>query len=393
MSEARTGWKVVVPLGLAQTIGWGSSYYIPAILAKPVGESLNLSPVFLYGMLSMAMIVSGLIGPRVGMLIDRWGGRGIMCLSNFIFALGLILLGLAQNLFWLILAWLIIGIGMGSGLYEAAFASLTRLFGFNARKPITGITLIAGFASTVSWPLTAWLEAHYGWRITCFLWAGSHLLLALPLNRLLPLPEGQKQSLELSKDVPPQTAKRGWAVFVVGAVFTLTGIVGAGLSAILPGVLVRFGVSPTAAIAASTLIGPMQFLSRFTEAGFLSRFHPLYSARLACILHPIGSLILALGGPVTAPAFVAFYAAGNGILTISRGTLPLILFGPEGYGKLVGYLSAPSRLAGALSPFLLGLIVENHGLDVLWLTCSLSMAAFMLLLTLPAAKQDETGPS
>ncbi len=156
----------------------------------------------------------------------------------------------------------------------------------------------------------------------------------LATNRLLPLPEGQKQSLELSKDVPPQTAKRGWAVFVVGAVFTLTGIVGAGLSAILPGVLVRFGVSPTAAIAASTLIGPMQFLSRFTEAGFLSRFHPLYSARLACILHPIGSLILALGGPVTAPAFVAFYAAGNGILTISRGTLPLILFGPESYGKL-----------------------------------------------------------
>ena len=389
MSALRSGWKVVVPLGLAQTIGWGSSYYIPAILASPVGTSLSLSPVYLYGLLSMAMIVSGLIGPRVGAMIDSFGGRGLMCLSNVVFALGLILMGMASDLTTLIMAWLIMGIGMGSGLYEAAFASLTRLFGADARKPITGITLIAGFASTVSWPLTAYLESRFGWRVTCFIWAASHILLALPLNLLLPRPP---ETIAVTKSAGAAPAsvmpRRRWAIVTVGAIFTFASIVSTGLSAILPGVLVKFGVTPTAAIAASTLVGPMQFLSRFTEAGFLSRFHPLYSARLACILHPVGAAILAIGGPVTAPLFVGFYAAGNGILTISRGTLPLVLFGPEGYGKLVGLIAAPARLAGALSPFLLGLIVESHGLEVLWLTCALSVAAFILLMTLPATRKE-----
>ncbi|WP_441239247.1 MFS transporter [Bradyrhizobium sp. 930_D9_N1_4] len=375
---------VVLALGTAQTIAWASSYYLPAILAAPIARELDLSPTYVFGALSGALIISGLLGPRVGHAIDRFGGRGLLAISNFVFAVGLLMLSAAHNVAVLVAAWVLLGIGMGMGLYEAAFATLARIYGTGARKSITGITLIAGFASTIGWPLSTLLYDEFGWRATCQIWALIHIAMALPLNLFLPrvVPSGL--------EVPPAAQAEGvsrrsetFAMVVLAYMFAAVGFVSSGLSAILPTMLVSLGATPAAALFAAALVGPAQVGARLLEAGWLARYHPLVSARLATLMNPIGVITLILGGPVFAPVFAIFYGAGNGIVTIARGTLPLALFGPAGFGKRVGVISLPARATGAFAPLVMGLMVEHVGSQALWITVLASTSAFVALSLLP----------
>ena len=178
----RTPLQQVLALGSTQTIAWASSTYLPAILAQPIALELGVSTGAVFGAFSLSLVVMGLAGPAVGRAIDRAGGRGMLAASNLVLAAGLVALGLAGNAAALFAAWLLLGAGMAMGLYDAAFAALVRIYGAESRSAITGITLIAGFASTVGWPLTAFLADRFGWRICCFTWAAIHILVALPLN-------------------------------------------------------------------------------------------------------------------------------------------------------------------------------------------------------------------
>ena len=177
---------VVLALGTAQTLGWASTFYLPAILADRMAQDLGTSSTGVFAAFSAALVVSAFVGPRAGRTVDAVGGRTVLAFSRLVFAAGLTMLALAhsQAVFWL--AWLILGLGMGIGLYDTAFAALGGIYGLEARSSITGITLLAGFASTVGWPLTAWGAAELGWRETCLAWAAVHIVLGLPLNLLLP---------------------------------------------------------------------------------------------------------------------------------------------------------------------------------------------------------------
>ncbi len=382
--RGRDLWTIAA-LGSAQTIAWASSYYLPAILAAPIARDLSISPTFVYGALSAGLVIAGLLGPRVGHFIDTFGGRGLLAVSNLVLAAGLIMLSFATGTVVLIAAWIVLGVGMGMGLYEAAFATLTRIYGYAARKPITGITLIAGFASTIGWPITAYLDAHYGWRIACQVWALIHLALALPMNLSLPRAEPLKAHVEDEVSPAPSAQQSETvAMILVAYVFAATGFVSSGLSALMPSLLMQFGATPAAALLAGTLIGPAQVTARIIEAGWLSCYHPLASTRLATVMNPLGVLTLAIGGPALAPIFAVFYGAGNGVLTIARGTLPLALFGPRGFGRRVGVLSLPARATGAIAPLAVGLLAEHLGAGALWATALASASAFIALLFLRA---------
>ena len=185
LSPARRG-LIITAFGSSLTVSWASSDYIPAVLAEPMAEDLGLSPVWVFGAFSMAMVVSAMVGPWAGARIDGVGRRGILMLSNFVFAAELGLLALATSALVLFAGWAVIGLGMGIGLYEAGFARLAGIYGKDARGPITGITLIAGFAGTVGWPLSGLMLATWGWREACIGWALIHLVMALPLNAWLP---------------------------------------------------------------------------------------------------------------------------------------------------------------------------------------------------------------
>jgi MFS family permease len=389
MNEVNPGYSgtssslpVILALGTTQTIAWASSYYLPAILAAPIGRDLGLSPTFVFGALSGALVIAGLLGPRVGHAIDTFGGRGLLAVSNGLLAAGLLVLSFAANTITLIAAWILLGVGMGMGLYEAAFATLTRIYGTAARRPITGITLIAGFASTVGWPLSAWLDAEFGWRIACQVWAAIHLFLALPLNLFLPRATPLPEVKTATPFTAPSPQSETFLMIALAYVFAATGFVSSGLSALLPTMLVQFGSTSQAALFAGMLIGPSQVAARIVEAGWLARYHPLVSSRLATLTNPIGVVVLALGGPVLAPVYAVFYGAGNGILTIARGTLPLALFGPQGFGHRVGVISLPARATGALAPLAVGIMVEHIGTATLWISALASLSAFFVLLAL-----------
>src|SRR5450432_3121225 len=182
MASEQRQLPIILALGTTQTLAWASSYYLPAILADPIGHDLGVSSNWIFAAFSASLVISALLGPRIGRQIDLVGGRSVLSISNLTFAAGLALLGFTYSIPVLIAAWLLLGIGMGSGLYDAAFGALGRIYGDAARRSITGITLIAGFASTVGWPLTAWGLQTIGWRDTCLAWAAAHLLLGLPLN-------------------------------------------------------------------------------------------------------------------------------------------------------------------------------------------------------------------
>src|ERR1700749_2779035 len=184
---------VILALGSTQTLAWASSYYLPAILADPIGRDLGMSANWIFGAFSAALVISALLGPRVGRPIHLFRGRPVLCTSNLTIAAGLVLLGVTGSIPLLVAAWILLGIGMGFGLYDAAFAALGRIYGDAARRSMTGITLLAGFASTVGWPLTAFGLERMGWRDTCFAWAAAHILIGLPLNWLmLPAVKGAK---------------------------------------------------------------------------------------------------------------------------------------------------------------------------------------------------------
>ena len=384
--------RVVAPVGFAQLVGYGGTYYLPAILAAPIGRDLGLAPSWTFAGLSAALVVSSFIGPAVGRFVDNGGARQALVAANIAFAAGLALLGSAHGPLAMAAAWLIMGLGMGLGYYETAFAALTRLYGTSARNSISGVTLIAGFTSTVSWPLMAWLEAHFGWRGVCFFWVAANLLVALPLNLTLPapgpLPERSATphgAEERASALSPAAERR--AMIAVGLMFTATAIVSSGLSALMPRLLVQFGASQTAAIAASALIGPAQVAGRLAEMGWLSRYNPLLSARLATLFLPIGAGAMLIGGPALAYPFTALYGVGNGILTIARGALPLALFGPAGYGRRIGILSAPARSAAAIAPVALGLLFDALGAMGLIAMAALNLVGFAALFLAPAARR------
>src|SRR3954447_22140066 len=364
--------RIVVALGTTQTLAWGSSYYLPAIVADPIARDLGLSSNWIFGAFSAALVLSAVLGPRVGRQIDLVGGRQVLSISNVILAAGLTLLGFSQSIPVLVVAWLLLGVGMGFGLYDAAFAALGRMYGDAARGAITGITLMAGFASTIGWPLTALGLEHIGWRNTCFAWALAHIVIGLPLNLLMiPGVESAKAAVAAIKPHIPIDRTMALLAFAFAAAWTVTGA----MAAHLPRILEATGATPLQAVAAGPLIGPAQVAARIVEASFLSRFHPLVSTRLACITHPIGAVIVALVGGGAASAFAIFHGTGNGILTIARGTLPLAIFGPQNYAYRLGIIGAPARMAQAAAPLAFGLLIDSMGSRILIVSSALSLAA------------------
>lgn len=372
---------IVSALGATMTVGYASSYYIPAVLAVPMAEDLGVSPVWVFGAFSVALAMSALFGPWAGARVDGGAGRGVLMASNFVFAAGLMLLAASPSLPVLFIGWAVIGLGMGIGVYEVGFATLTGIYGKDARGPITGITLIAGFASTIGWPLSGVMLATWGWREACLGWALIHLCLALPLNALLP--QGTKAApsvaVDLAEDGP---APSRLALWLLAFVFAATWFNSTAMAAHLPGLLKEAGASTAMAIAAGALIGPAQVAARVLEFGLLRRFHPLFSARMAAAAHPIAAVALVSFGGPAAYAFALLHGAGNGILTIAKGTLPLTLFGPAGYGKRVGWLGAPSRVLQAAAPLIFGAALAAWGLSAIWLTAGIGVAAMVALLLL-----------
>jgi len=376
--------SIIAGLGTTQTLAWASSYYLLAILARPIARDVGTTTTHVFAAFSAALLVSALVGPRVGRTIDRFGGREVLAASNLLFAGGLVLLAAAHSEPVLWLGWLILGLAMGLGLYDAAFATLGRIYGQTARGAITGITLFAGFASTVGWPLTALGEANVGWRYTCAAWALAHLLLGLPLNLTLPKLRGGAAAVRMAGN-PHVPMDR--AMWLLGFAFAAGWVVSTAMAAHLPRLLEAAGATTSQAIAAAALVGPAQVAARVLEASLLSRFHPLIAARLSTLTHPLGAGIQLAGGGWLAMPFTILHGAGNGIFTIARGTVPLAIFGAENYGYRLGLLGAPARILQAGAPLAFGALIDAFGAYSLVFSGMICIAASGAFLFVGSAKR------
>ena len=384
-------------MGLAQIIASAAAQYLPAVIAVQAASALDLPHVALFAGFSLALVISALLGPFAGRLVDRLGGRPVLMLSNIFFALSLITLGFAQGLWTLVLAYVFMGLGLATGLFEVAFAALVRLFGREARTTITGLTLVAGFASFVGWTVSVYVEARYGWRGVCWFWALVHLCIGLPLHAMMPNPSRILASMADTKPkatkppkaittnseditINPQQRRKEIIVGVLLAyVFAANAFVGMGLMMHLPRLLQEMGVAVALAFTISSFVGPSQVVGRLIDYFYMQRWHPLISTRWAAACHPVAALLLMIfAGPI-AFVFVLLHGIGNGILIIARGNLPLAIFGANGYGHRQGWLMMPAKFAQAAAPFLFGLALTEWGANILWLTLALGLSVLVAL--------------
>jgi hypothetical protein len=370
---------VIAAIGIAQILAWGSSYYLLAVLAGPIARDTGWSYAWVVGGVSLGLLVAGLVSVPVGRRIEARGGRGVLGASAVLLAAGLTAMSAAPTLPLYLAAWLLIGAGMGTGLYDAAFATLGRLYGATARRAITALTLWGGFASTVCWPLSAWLLDAVGWRGACLAYAGLHLGITLPLI-LLAIPRQMPAHTRPSAASagPPALPPRGPIIWLLAAILTTGAAIAAIWSVQLITLLETRGLSLAAAVGLGALVGPAQVGARVVEMASGGRHHPIWTLAAAAVLIAAGLTLLWSGAGLIAAAMIA-YGAGNGIWSIARGALPLALFGPDGYAALMGRLAAPSLVAQAAAPMLGAAVFARLGGETL-----LGILAILALVNLSA---------
>ena len=380
MSAARpaVGRRTVVYLGISQLVCWGISYYLIGVFGELIAADLGWSRTLVYGGFSIALLVMGIASPLVGRLIDRLGGARVMSLGSVLCALGTAGLALAHDVAAYYAAWICLGVAMRATLYDAAFATLARISGPDAGRPIAQVTLLGGLASTCFWPIGHLLADAFGWRGALAVYA-LIALATLPLH--MAIPKGRYDARPASGQSPPQAQRRERIApaLLYAIVIAATNALNSGMSAHMIGMLTGLGLAASAAVWVASLRGIGQSLARLAQVLFGRRLHPL-DLNLAAALVLTACFVAGFASGsflAAAAAFTFFYGAGNGILTITRGTLPLVLFDHRTYGAFVGKLLVPSFLLSAIAPFAYAAVIEAFGVDAgLWL--SIVLAATVL---------------
>jgi MFS family permease len=380
-----------------QILAFGSTYYLLTVLARPIVADTGWSYGTVIGGVSLGMLVAGLVSMRVGRSIERLGGRPVLATGSLLMAAGLALMGLAPRVEVYLLAWAVVGIGMGAGLYDATFATLGRLYGTDARRAITAVTLWGGFASTVCWPLSAWLVEAAGWRGACLAYAGLHLAVTLPLA-LTVIPREARRTPEVRSEAALTGGgqrRDGGMIWLLGGLLTIAGVIAAIWSVHLITLLQAGGVSMAGAVALGALVGPAQVAARVVEMASGSRHHPIWTMAAAAMLIAAGLGLLWYGAGAPAVALVA-YGAGNGIWSIARGALPLALFGPRGYAELMGRLAMPSLIAQAVAPSIGAVLIVRFGarftIGTLAVLSAVNLVGVAILWAMTRARTKDAAP-
>lgn len=381
--------RLIPALGVAQIVSWGSLFYAIAVLGEAMRVELQISATWLFGAFTVGLLISGVVSPAVGRLVDTRGGRFVLSWGSALGALALGTIAVANGLPQLFLGWALAGVAMAACLYDPAFATLHQLTGSAYRRAVTALTLFGGFASTVFWPLSQWLLERVGWRETLWIYAGIHLLLCLPLH-LAFVPAGAREiALDVDEGAQaatgvaanrPRTAA-GTTYYGLAGAFAIAAFLSATLSAHLITLLKSAGLTARDAVLISSLIGPMQVAGRIAEFAFASRLAALSVGALAFGLMIAGLTCLAAVGavPAAALAFAVLYGWSNGLMTIVRGTVPAVLFGRRNYGALLGQLALPAFFAKAVAPvaFTWALAIGLSRDSALWSLVVVSVLAFL----------------
>jgi len=366
---------VVAGFGLGQIAAFASSFYLMGVLGDAIGRDLGLPPTAVFAMVSLSLAVPALIAPQVARRIDEKGGKGVLLASHVALAAGLVLVGFARDGLGLAIGMAVIGFGQSLGLSPTPFAILVSLYGEAARRPITAVALIGGLGSVVGWPLTSWLAEQLGWRGTHFVWAAVQVLVCLPLSAWVcpPTPGHGRRTEALHPEVRWDRPMVQLAVLFACAWFVSTC-----MSAHLPRLLGAFGLTPHAAAAAAGLMGVAAVTMRFLEFTVLRRLPPLATTRLATLMHPTGAAALLAFGAPAGGVMALGQGAGNGMLTVAKGVLPLSLYGPSGYAYRSALIGRPALIAQVFGPALFALALERSATLAIVGTSTLCLVMFAM---------------
>jgi hypothetical protein len=378
-------WRAVSVLGVTQILAWGCIYYTPVLMLPLIAAERGFSFTFAMAGFSIGLLAAGLVSPAVGGLIDRHGGHWVMAVGSLLGALGLVGLTVASHPVAYIAVWILLGVALAASLYDPAFATLGRIFGARARPPITVLTLAGGFASTVSWPMTHALLAPLGWKGTYLVYALLLAGVAAPLHAFA-LPRTRAEGTKPADDAvaaPPAPPASGLTFGLVVTAFAAYAFIPSALAAHLLTIFQRAGIDAGTAVAIGALFGPSQVAARLMELLFARNVHPVTTTRFAIGLMVLAfALLWGFGFSVTAAfTFAIMFGLANGLVTISRGAVPLALFGPAGYGRTIGRIARMALIVTALAPVALAFVMERTsdavalaataGFAVVALTCFL----------------------
>jgi hypothetical protein len=356
-------WRAVAVLGVTQILAWGALFYPPVMTVPLIAAERGFSFTFAMGGFSAGLLTAGFVSPTVGGLIDRYGGHRVMPFGSLAGAAGLVGLTVASHPVAYFAVWMLLGAAMAASLYDPAFATLGRIFGAKARQPITVLTLAGGFASTVSWPATYALLQPLGWQGTYLAYAALLAFVAAPLHAFaLPRTRATHDVVAAGGAAPPPVRPTmGMAFLLVVAAFAAYSFVPSGLSAHLLAIFQRAGLEPHVVVLVGMLFGPSQVAARLCEFIFARNIHPLAMARFAVGMLVASFALLWLFGFSTPAAvlFAVMFGVANGLITIARGAVPLALFGPVGYGRIIGRIARPALVITAVAPVVIAAVAER----------------------------------
>jgi MFS family permease len=366
-----------IGLGVTMTIGYGTLYYSFSVLAPEIAREFGWGQSFVFGVFSFGLLAGAVAAPVLGRLVDRYGARLILCLGSVAAAISLALFSVMENAWQFAAITLVAEFIALAVQYDAGFAALAQRHGREARAHITLVTLIAGFASTVFWPLLQWMLTVMTWRDIYLVMAAMNLLIALPIHLALPRarmiePEANVREAQ-STGEPVLDGERKRRMILMATAFAAGGFVMSAVGSTLLVLMRDLGYATAMATLAGSLIGPSQVAARLIEYVRRNLFSPPLTAIIAASAMALsltilaGSLIQPMAG--FAIAFAIFYGAGQGLTSIVRGVLPLHYFGAAGYGKTMGTLASARIIASAIAP-----------VSVIWLNETVSTSAALAAL-------------
>ncbi|MBU0739763.1 MAG: MFS transporter [Alphaproteobacteria bacterium] len=383
-----------IGLGVTMTIGYGTLYYSFSVLAPEIAREFGWGQSFVFGVFSFGLLAGAVAAPVLGRLVDRYGARLILCLGSVAAALSLALFSVMENAWQFAAITLVAEFIALAVQYDAGFAALAQSHGREARAHITLVTLIAGFASTVFWPLLQWLLTIMTWRDIYLVMAAMNLLIALPIHLALPrarmiAPEETVRE-EKSTGEPVLDGERKRRMILMATAFAAGGFVMSAVGSTLLVLMRDLGYATAMATLAGSLIGPSQVAARLIEYVRRNLFSPPLTAIIAASAMALSLAILA--GALVQPmaafaiAFAIFYGAGQGLTSIVRGVLPLHYFGAAGYGRTMGTLASARIIASAIAPVSVIWLNETVGTNAA-LAALASMAGLAVIATLALTRE------
>lgn len=384
----RTANLAIAGLGFTQIVGWGTTFLMPAVLGRPMGNDLGIPSEVVFSGITVMFAVGAIFSPRIGRVIDRTGARLIMAAGSVVYALSLAALAFSQGTVTYLLCWAGLGVASTLALSTPSSIALAQVAGPGARRAIGMLAIIGGFASTAFWPLSGALDLAAGWRGTLLIYAAVHLFACTPVHLLVlpsrpPTHHAAVATTPAPTGVPPEAQSRVYLLLMLtlaSGAFVFTGVM-VHMIEILRGL----GHAPASAVFLASLIGPTQISIRVFELVFGHRYSIMNSAVVGSAMLTAG-LALALidgGNFVIALACIVSFGFANGLKAVQRATLPLALFGRAQFGAYMGRLALPQGIISASAPPILAAVMTSYGaLGALWLTfaaASLSLGAMILL--------------